>query len=365
MGILSLSALLAAVVLGMRGAEQWAARLLGLPRFRWFEAGTAPAWWWKRCLVRTASAFVPYAIGAAIFFVTIALGGVDEPTTTVTLLPESSAREAGMRDGDKVLAVGGVPIQTWDQLRAQVQAHTGPVQIVLERSGQRRELSVTPRGGRIGVTPVSQTRPASLGEAASRGAILPFTIVKAAAVTFVTWHQPTELKGPVGIVRDSGQATGRGWTHVLYFLGLLVSHFWPFAGGVHLFDAATSWTFRMTFADKGLPERTTQIARLAFTLYFALGCWGALVLAELAVGAELPGALPLIAVLMPGVSAIWPLLWVSSRELWGKSSLRGVLAPVSFLPCVAPALGIWLALRLKAEERRLRSHQEPGSAVNV
>lgn len=62
--------------------------------------------------------------------------------------------------------------------------------------------------------------------------------------------------------------------------------------------------------------------------------------------------------LTPGVWALWPLLWVSARELWTARWPLGVVFPVTLVPCAAPLMGIWVALRLGAEERRLRTHHQ-------
>ena len=357
MGLLGLLALGAALVLGMRTAERLTARLLGLPSFRWFEVRVGPAWGWRRFIVRVASACVPYALCAAMFFVATACGGVPEATTAVTVLPEGAAREAGMRDGDRVLAVGGIPVRTWEELRAQIQTHSAPVQIALERSGRRQELTVKPRAGRIGVQPSSVMRRPGFAEAASLAIGMPVRVVKNAAEAFVSLHQRVELKGPIGIVSETSKTARSGWFEVLYFLALLGSYFWPSIVGVHLFDAVTGWVFRMTVTEPSLPEQTARIARLRFSMYFALGCCLAFVLAELAASQELPGALLLIALLTPGIWALWPLLWVSARELWAPRWPLGVVFPVTLVPCAAPLMGIWVAWCLRAEERRLRTHQ--------
>jgi hypothetical protein len=356
LGLMGLLVLGAALVLGMRGAERLMARLLGLPSFRWFEVRVGPGWGWKRFFVRVASGLVPYALCAAMFFVANAFAGVPVMTTAVTVLPGGAAREAGMQDGDNVLAVGGVPVRTWDELRAQVRMHSAPVQIALERSGRRQELSVKPRQGLIGISPVSVMRRPGFGEAASLAIWQPLHVVRSAANAFVSLHQNTELRGPVGIVSDTGRAAHRGWFAVLTFLGLVGSYFWPFVVGVHLFDVVTGWTFRMTVTETDLPEPTARIARLRFSMYFALGCWLAFILAEAAAALELPGSLLLIGLLIPGVWALWPLLWVSARELWAPRSSLGVVLPVTLVPCAAPIMGIWVAWRLHAEERRLRTH---------
>lgn len=361
LGTLGLLALATTLVLGMRTAERLVARWLGLPGFRWFEVegvapGNATAGCWKRFLVRLASGSVPFALAAAMFFVVNLVGGASEMTTVVTVLPEGAALEAGMRDGDKVLAVGGVPVPTWEELRAQVQAHSGPVQVTIERSGQRQNLSVNPRSGRIGVAPAVLRREAGLAEAASLALQQPFRIVSQAAQAFVAVHESSELKGPVGIVREGGSATRAGWLAVLQFLGLLVSYFWPFVVGVHLFDVITGWTFRMTAGDADSPRPATRIARLRFSMYCALGCWLAVGLAELAAAAGLPGAVLLVGLLVPGVWALWPLLWISAQELWAPRWPLGVVLPVTLVPCAALIMGVWVAFRLRAEERRLRTH---------
>jgi hypothetical protein len=355
LGTLGFVALVATLVLMMRIAERGVAHLLGLPTFRWFEVRTAPGWSWKRLLVRSASAAAPFACCAALFFIVIAVGGVSEPTTSVEVL-DGPARDAGMRDGDKLLSVGSVPVHTWDEARAQIRAHSGPVPISVERSGQRQELSVTPDSGRIGVAPVYAMHRVALAQAAWRAMRLPLTVVIEVAKSFIRLHvSDTELQGPAGIVRETSKAAQTGWLSLLYFLGVLGSYLWPFVAAVHVFDVVTGWTFRMTVTETSPPEHTLRISRLRFSMYFALGCWLAFVLVEMAASAELPGALLLLALLMPGVLALWPLLWISSRELWSKKWPWGVLVPVAFVPCMAQVLGVWVALCLRKEERRLRS----------
>jgi hypothetical protein len=341
----------------MRGAERVVARLLVLPTFRWFEVKTAPGWGWKRFLVRSASAAAPFALCAALLFIVMAVGGVPQPTTVVKVL-DGAARDAGMHDGDKLLSVGSVPVHTWDEARAQIQAHSGPVQITVERFGQRQELSVTADNGRIGVAPVSAMRKIAIGQAALSAVRLPLTVVTETAKTFIRLQHvsDSERKGPGGIVREASSAARTSWLSLLNFLGFLGCYVWPFVAAVHVFDVVTGWTFRMTVTETSLPEHTLRIARLRFSMYFALGCWLAFMLVQTAAGAKLPGALPLIALLMPGVLALWPLLWISSRELWSKKWPWGVLVPVAFVPCMAQVMGVWVALCLRKEERRLRSH---------
>jgi hypothetical protein len=260
----------------------------------------------------------------------------------------------------RIFAVGSKPVNTWEEARTQIQAHADTVAITVERSGQRRELSVTPRNRRIGVSPKSEMRPISVGDAAALGVVLPLKVVKEAARSFTSWHSvdKVEVKGPVGIVKESGTAAKDSWLSLLYFLAAMGSYCWPFVAAVHLFDSLTAWVFRTTLTETNLPPPTLRIAGLRFSLQFSLGCWLAFLLAEAAAVAGAPGALLLVALLMPGVYALWPLLWISARTLWSNKSSWG-LFPITLIPCGAPIIGISIALSLRKEERRLRTHSEP------
>lgn len=352
-GYLGLLVLGVALVLGMAGAERVTARLLGLPSFRWFEVEQAPGWWWKRALVRLVSALVPFALCASLFFVLLEAHGIAETTTAVTVLPESPAEQAGMRDGDKVLALAGTPIASFDELRTRVQAQAGPVTITLERAGQPLQLTVTPKRGRIGVSPLMASRKPQLGEALSIAARQPLRVLAEAAKAFLA-PRTADLSGPVGIVSETSKAAQRGWKDVLWFVATLGAYVWPFVAAVHVFDVLTGWVFRTSFSQSHAVGHALRLARLRFSMYSALACWLAFVLAEIADRADVPGASILLAFAVPGAWAVWPLSWVSSRALWEKRSPLSVILPAILVPCVAPFLGFWMARRLGAANREVR-----------
>jgi regulator of sigma E protease len=60
---------------------------------------------------------------------------------------EGPAHEAGMRAGDRVVSVGGVPVRTWTDMQTEVQISGGkPTEIVVEReSAGRVSLTVVPK----------------------------------------------------------------------------------------------------------------------------------------------------------------------------------------------------------------------------
>jgi hypothetical protein len=50
-------------------AARATARLLGVARFRWFDAHPVPAAWWKRLWIRAATMMTPFALSALLFSV--------------------------------------------------------------------------------------------------------------------------------------------------------------------------------------------------------------------------------------------------------------------------------------------------------
>lgn len=59
--------------------------------------------------------------------------------------PPSPAKAAGLRSGDRVVAVGATPVNEWlDAVQAIRAAGTAPIQITFERAGQTQTVTVTP-----------------------------------------------------------------------------------------------------------------------------------------------------------------------------------------------------------------------------
>ncbi|EME16024.1 M50 family metallopeptidase [Rhodococcus triatomae] len=54
------------------------------------------------------------------------------------------AAAGGLREGDLVTAVGGVPVETWSEFQAETRAHDGPVDYTVERGGQTLTVTVVP-----------------------------------------------------------------------------------------------------------------------------------------------------------------------------------------------------------------------------
>jgi membrane-associated protease RseP (regulator of RpoE activity) len=119
----------------------------------------------RRLAVAVAGSTMHFIIAFLLFFMINAFVGVPAPSTTIGALVAvesgpSPAQEAGLKVGDKVTAIDGRPVASWDAVRGYISGHAGqPLTLVVQRSGQPVELQATPAD-------LSQVR--IKGEAASK-----------------------------------------------------------------------------------------------------------------------------------------------------------------------------------------------------
>jgi membrane-associated protease RseP (regulator of RpoE activity) len=126
---------------------------------------------WQRAIVLAAGSITHFVVAILLtWIVLVAIGiGTGQATTTIdrTVALEdgtaSPAQKGGLRSGDKIVAVGGRQVATFDQLRDAL-ADKGNRQVTVEfiRDGERRSTTVTaaPQRGRgfLGFQPTEETR---------------------------------------------------------------------------------------------------------------------------------------------------------------------------------------------------------------
>lgn len=181
---------------------------------------------------------VGWYLGAAI---AIALGmmiagttAYDETSMRVRVSPGGPAARAGIRDGDRIVAVEGEPINHWDQLQTIIGKRPGEVtRLTVERAGAQTAVIVVPEAkpgdrARILVGPYAETRSIGAGEALGIGLVEPFVVVKSTAKSVVrifTGRERAEMTGPVGIVQEVSK-TG-GIAIGMKLAGAIMSYVWP------------------------------------------------------------------------------------------------------------------------------------------
>jgi len=181
-----------------------------------------------------------YLFASVLFFAAVTVaGGKLEPSLEIEVLPDRPAAAAGMRDGDRIVAISGQELRDWEQMRDVVHAHPGePLDVTVRRGEQTLVLAITPRydakvgGGLIGVSSAREERiPLTLAEAVTYSLVKPPLVVKTTVVSLVellTGRQKAELMGPVGIAQTTGRAAQAGWDTFFLWLGILSAYFGAF-----------------------------------------------------------------------------------------------------------------------------------------
>ncbi len=166
------------------------------------------------------------------------------PPMAQLVQPDSAAQSAGLLAGDVILAVDGVAISAFEELRTMVGDSDGdPLALqVWRESGGAREITLTPRrvdmplaeggfetrwliGLSGGLVFEPETRNPGLGEAAWLGVRQTGTIITTSLSGL--WHMVTgaisscNLRGPLGIAESSGNAAAQGTMTFVWFIAML------------------------------------------------------------------------------------------------------------------------------------------------
>ncbi len=137
--------------------------------------GLAAANPWKRLVVLFAGPLMNLVTAILVFAILIGLTGVpvSGPIQVAEVAPGSPAEQAGFQAGDLILALNGERITAVEQAISLIQASLDkPMQIDVQRAGERVPLTATPlssrtvQEGALGISLMSATRPAALGEIA-------------------------------------------------------------------------------------------------------------------------------------------------------------------------------------------------------
>jgi regulator of sigma E protease len=212
---------------------------------------------WKRIAVIAAGPLANVLVAFLLFFgVYLTTTTLTQGTTRVdTVSAGTPAAQAGLRPGDRIVAVNGRSTPTFDQASHEIQGSKGgAITVTVERGGSRVRLgpvhTIEEQGRWIfGFRPAAEKRHISysIGESA-RGAVHLCWLTVSGTGTAIAglFHkeQREQLSGTIGIVRVSEQALREGFSYYLQVLGFVsmslallnLLPFLPLDGGHILFS---------------------------------------------------------------------------------------------------------------------------------
>jgi regulator of sigma E protease len=194
---------------------------------------------WRRFLVIVAGPSMNYLSAILLAAAMLVSFGFREPDTSSAIgdvLAGSAAERAGLRPGDRVLAIDGRPVSSWEGLVAEVQDHPGqPATLLIERDGTETTLVATPDAsggrGRLGVGQAARIVRVSPSAALAVGVRV--TNQRAGEILaglgqMVTGRQRAELRGPVGIAQEMARSARAGaapFLSIVWFISIALALF--------------------------------------------------------------------------------------------------------------------------------------------
>jgi regulator of sigma E protease len=171
---------------------------------------------------------------SVLFFIVFMVGGVAEATSkaTVDVVDGGVAKAANMQSGDTILAINGARVADFESMRQLiVKSPNKPLDVEVQRGDKRLNLNLTPRNeggqGRIGVSAQVKMVPVDVKKASLLSLERPWDVVRESMLglgRIITFQEPPDLKGPVGIVTETSKAAKAGWLPLVYFLGILSAY---------------------------------------------------------------------------------------------------------------------------------------------
>ena len=181
---------------------------------------------WAKIAVLLAGSAMNVLI--AVLVLSIMMGVVGSATTSVDQVQaDSPAYAAGLQTGDKILAVDGEEIGSWQELTQVISGSADTRAITVERDGREITVDITPVKGEdgryiVGITSAVSHNAFTAVKNGSKATWNLTVVMFDALKQLVTGSASTEdIAGPVGIVTMVSETTNYGLTYFGYLLALM------------------------------------------------------------------------------------------------------------------------------------------------
>lgn len=198
---------------------------------------------WRRALIVAGGPAMNFIFAFLVYAMLFAAVGAEIPSTEPRvggIASGSPADHAGLQLGDRVTAVDGTAVATWEALAQRVRDSGGKaLQLTVQRDGATREITVTPAErdtkslfgedtGKVWLIGIEASHdwqavspPRAVVMAAQQTAMAAGVVVQGLALIVRGRVSPTELGGPIAIARAAGEQARAGGRYFLSMLAFL------------------------------------------------------------------------------------------------------------------------------------------------
>jgi membrane-associated protease RseP (regulator of RpoE activity) len=198
--------------------------------------------------VAVAGSTMHFILAAILLFLIYAAAGIPAVRPVVgQIFPSSPAAASPLREGDRIVAVNGVPMKEWDEIPLYVEAHGESellFTVVRAQTGERLDIPLRPRklpdrpeeGPKVGIAPQRyferEPIPSAIGKTVTEMPDYMWQTVKALGGIFSPdglsnygelltgdgGDENNRFLSPIGATRVASEAVDNGWASVLLFL---------------------------------------------------------------------------------------------------------------------------------------------------
>lgn len=187
---------------------------------------------WARAVTIFGGSFMNFLLPVFLFTIIYAIGGINQPSADSILgevFAGRPAEQAGLQTGDRVMAIDGETIRTWQDMVNKIHSSPGKklfLTIQRQRQGQELTVTVTPeldpnsQRGLIGVAPHMVHFQPTMLQSADYAVKQTIFIVKEmlkGLVSMFSGQAPADVAGPIGVAQMAGQFAQLGIIPLLQF----------------------------------------------------------------------------------------------------------------------------------------------------
>lgn len=196
----------------------------------------------EKARIIIAGPLLNYILAFFIFSVVFMVGYPTLTSTVGKVLEDYPGKEAGIKEGDKILKINGIAVHQWEEVTNLVHTNKGnKIRVVIERGNEVMELTLEPKTQEIRTIFGSKKRVGLIGIMPAEEIIyIRYNAIKAVymgfekllTLTYITyralWASFTgaiplkeSVTGPIGIFYITGQAARLGFVYLLHLMGIL------------------------------------------------------------------------------------------------------------------------------------------------